>query len=104
MMRGYAETDRCRSDYLLSYFGEPVTELCGICDNCVSGRAEAPVGDSGGPFALQSEVRHREFGDGVVTDLEDDRLTVLFADVGYKTLSLALVEERGLLEQLSDSA
>jgi ATP-dependent DNA helicase RecQ len=100
MMRGYAETDRCRSDYLLSYFGERVAELCGSCDNCVAGLAEEPVADSGGPFRLQSDVRHPEFGDGVVTDLEDDRLTVLFEDVGYKTLSLELVQEQGLLEPL----
>jgi ATP-dependent DNA helicase RecQ len=51
-----------------------------------------------GRFPVQSPVRHVEFGDGVVTDLEEDRLTVLFEDVGYKTLSLRLVEEQGLLE------
>ena len=98
MMRGYAETGRCRSDYLLSYFGETVAELCGICDNCVAGIAEEPVTATGGRFPVQSEVRHAEFGNGVVTDLEEDRLTVLFDDVGYKTLSLELVEEQGLLE------
>jgi ATP-dependent DNA helicase RecQ len=43
-------------------------------------------------------VRHDEFGAGVVTDLEEDRITVLFDDVGYKTLSLELVQEQGLLE------
>jgi ATP-dependent DNA helicase RecQ len=44
-------------------------------------------------------VHHDEFGDGVVTDVEDDRLTVLFDDVGYRTLSLDLAET-GLLEPL----
>ena len=52
------------------------------------------------PFPLQSDVRHDEFGDGVVTDLEDDRLTVLFQDVGYRTLSREVVAEQGLLELL----
>ncbi|MDX6324637.1 MAG: ATP-dependent helicase RecQ [Nocardioidaceae bacterium] len=101
MMRGYAETDRCRSDYLLGYFGEPVTVLCGTCDNCVAGIAEEPATNPRGPFPLQSQVRHHEFGAGVVTDLEDDRITVIFEDVGYKTLSLELVEQQGLLELVS---
>jgi ATP-dependent DNA helicase RecQ len=100
MMRGYAETDRCRTDYLLSYFGEAVTALCGICDNCVAGIAEQPAPDDDGPFPLRSQVRHAEFGEGVVTDLEDDRITVIFEDVGYRTLSLELVEEQGLLQLL----
>jgi hypothetical protein len=34
-----------------------------------------------------------------VTDIADDRITVLFEDAGYRTLSLDLVEDRGLLEQ-----
>ena len=44
-------------------------------------------------------MRHEEFGTGTVTDIEEDRVTVLFDDAGYKTLSLDLVEERGLLDQ-----
>jgi ATP-dependent DNA helicase RecQ len=100
MMRGYAETDRCRSDFMLSYFGEPVSRLCGQCDNCVAGVADEPVPDDHATFKLQSPVRHPEFGDGVVTDMEEDRLTVLFDDVGYRTLSLQLVEDQGLLDPL----
>jgi ATP-dependent DNA helicase RecQ len=42
-------------------------------------------------------VRHEEFGTGIVTDVEADRLTVLFDDVGYRTLSLELVTQQGLL-------
>jgi ATP-dependent DNA helicase RecQ len=101
MMRGYAETDRCRSDFMLSYFGEPSSGLCGLCDNCQSGTAEVPVTDENAEFPLQSQVRHAEFGDGVVTDVEEDRMTVLFDDVGYRTLSLAVVEEHGLLERVA---
>ena len=48
---------------------------------------------------MQDAVRHPEFGHGTVTDMEDDRVTVLFEDVGYRTLSRGLVEERGLLEK-----
>ena len=97
MMRTYAETDRCRSDFLVGYFGEEASGLCGVCDNCRAGSAEDPVTDHA-QFPLQSQVHHEEFGPGIVTDLEEDRLTVLFEDVGYRTLSLRLVEEQGLLE------
>lgn len=100
MMRGYAETDRCREDFLLAYFGEEAEERCGRCDNCLAGVAAEPVNGDGTSFTLQSHVRHEEFGEGTVTDVEEDRITVLFADAGYKTLSLELVEEQGLLEPL----
>ena len=100
MMRGYAETTRCRADFLLSYFGEEPDELCGACDNCVAGIAVASIADDDAPYPLQSEVRHEEFGAGTVTDIEEDRITVLFADVGYRSLSLELVEEHQLLERV----
>jgi ATP-dependent DNA helicase RecQ len=35
---------------------------------------------------------------------EGDRIVVLFDEVGYKTLSLAAVAERGLLEPLGGGA
>ena len=50
-------------------------------------------------YAVQGRVRHDDFGDGIVTDMEEDRLTVLFDDVGYRTLALDLAEG-GLLEAL----
>ncbi|NYE37286.1 ATP-dependent DNA helicase RecQ [Nocardioides cavernae] len=98
MMRAYAETDRCRSAFMLGYFGAEVAERCGICDNCVAGVAPEEVARPDAAYAVQDTVRHDEFGLGTVTDVEDDRLTVLFEDVGYRTLSLELVEERSLLE------
>ena len=98
MMRAYCETDRCRADFLLGYFGEEIRDRCGVCDNCRSGTAEdAAVEADHAPFPVQSVVRHEEFGEGTVTDVEDDRLTVLFEDVGYRTLSARLVEENALL-------
>jgi ATP-dependent DNA helicase RecQ len=32
-------------------------------------------------------------------DLEEDKITVLFEDVGYRTLDLDIVEQEGLLER-----
>jgi ATP-dependent DNA helicase RecQ len=98
MMRGYAETDRCRADFLVRYFGEQLPRRCGVCDNCRAGTAADPAATSDAPYQLQSRVRHEEFGLGVVTDVEADRLTVLFDDVGYRTLSASLVEDKSLLE------
>jgi ATP-dependent DNA helicase RecQ len=43
-------------------------------------------------------VRHPEWGGGQVLRTEDDRVTVLFDEGGYRTLGLDLVLERGLLE------
>lgn len=99
MMRAYAETERCRSEFLVGYFGEDLPERCGACDNCRAGRAPDPAGPTDTPYTLQQRVQHEGFGEGVVTDLEEDRLTVLFDDVGYRTLSLDLAET-GLLEPL----
>ena len=98
MMRAYAETDRCRSAFMLGYFGAEVRDRCGICDNCVSGLAPDESAAPDVPYAVQSTVRHAEFGLGTVTDVEEDRITVLFEDEGYRTLALDLIEERGLLE------
>jgi ATP-dependent DNA helicase RecQ len=95
MMREYAETDRCRASFLVGYFGEDPGEPCGTCDNCREGRATTPPAD--GPYALQSRVVHVEFGPGQVTDVEDDRVTVLFEEVGYRTLALEVVRAESLL-------
>jgi ATP-dependent DNA helicase RecQ len=98
MMRGYAETDRCRWEFLLGYFGEELAQPCGHCDCCRNGTAddEDATSDS---FPLQSSVAHPQFGNGTVMDLEEDKVTVLFEDVGYRTLDLEIVEQEGLLKR-----
>jgi ATP-dependent DNA helicase RecQ len=68
-----------------------------MCDNCLSGVSSHTTSDDA-TFSLHSQVRHGEFGDGTVTDLETDRITVLFDDAGYKTLSLELVRSQSLLQ------
>jgi len=99
MMRGYAETDGCRRQYLLGYFGEELAETCGNCDNCLTGTA-VDIADEDADFPPQSAVVHKDWGPGIVMSVEDDRMTVLFDDEGYKTLSLQAIEgEPGLLRR-----
>jgi len=97
MMRAYAETTQCRQQFLLGYFGEQSSELCGNCDSCLAGTATTSSGSD--VYTAQAQVTHAEFGDGVVMDTDDDVVTVLFEDVGYRTLHLPTVIERGLLTQ-----
>ncbi len=98
MMQGYAETQGCRRQYLLAYFGEQLDEPCGNCDTCEDGTAEEQPDAAESPFALQSRVNHAAWGSGVVMRYEGDRIVVLFDEVGYKTLLLEAVAARGLLE------
>jgi ATP-dependent DNA helicase RecQ len=102
MMRGYAETTECRRQFLLGYFGEQLDEPCGNCDNCDEGATQGPpVASEDTPFPAGTPVEHSEWGPGVVMRAEDDRLTVLFDEVGYKTLGLAAVTEHDLLRPRS---
>ena len=106
MMRGYAETDGCRRQFLLGYFGETLDEPCGNCDNCRSGSAE-DVADTeiDAPYAVQSAVHHDVFGNGVVMRYEGpQRIVVLFESEGYKVLDLEAVTSRDLLEPAGDAA
>lgn len=110
MMRGYAETDSCRRQFLLAYFGEDLPEPCGNCDACADAAAKKPAlhsADDGGSasgdqaeerFPLQSAVVHKEWGPGLVMRHEDDVMTVLFEQEGYKTLSRTAVMEHELLK------
>ena len=96
MIRGYAETTGCRRQYLLGYFGEQLPDPCENCDTCAAGTAEAQPA-SNDSYPLNSAVQHRKWGSGVVMSVEDDKLTVLFHQIGYKTLSLRAVRDRRLL-------
>ena len=123
MMRAYAETDGCRRQFLLNYFGEDLATPCNNCDACAEaarhpgkpagpgsrnegGRKGKKEYDGGGPgpaaaddpFPLQSAVVHKEWGPGLVMRHEDDVITVLFEQEGYKTLSRSAVLEHKLLK------
>jgi ATP-dependent DNA helicase RecQ len=106
MMRGYADTTRCRRQFLLGYFGEQLDEPCGNCDTCTSGSAYEHVesvtaGEH--PFPVDSAVEHTEWGPGIVMRHEEDRIVVLFDEVGYKTLGLQAVIDHGLLRERAGS-
>jgi ATP-dependent DNA helicase RecQ len=111
MMRGYAETDGCRRQFLLGYFGEDLPEPCGNCDACNEGarpgaQERQAAADDGGvpgnaaevPFPVQTPVTHKKWGAGLVMRCEDDVITVLFEREGYKTLSREAVMKRKLLK------
>jgi ATP-dependent DNA helicase RecQ len=97
MMRAFAQTRACRTQTLLAYFGEQQKRPCGHCDNCVDATAAEPLPDTSGPYPVHSTVRHGEWGPGMVMGYEEERMTVLFDEVGYKTLSVPVVVEQGLL-------
>lgn len=66
------------------------------CDTREAGTGtREPAGD--GEFRVPGAVRHRDWGRGVVMAVETDRLTVLFDEVGYRTLSLPAVREHDVL-------
>jgi ATP-dependent DNA helicase RecQ len=95
MMRGYAEVRDCRREYLLNYFGEKFDDPCGYCDNCEAG---VVVEEDNELFPINSRIVHKKWGEGLVQRYEGDKMVILFDEVGYKTLGVKLVMERGLLE------
>ncbi|WP_330237336.1 RecQ family ATP-dependent DNA helicase [Streptomyces sp. NBC_00566] len=122
MMRGYAEATGCRRRFLLGYFGQvgERDEPCGSCDRCAAAElaeggaeggptvlagtggpvhepaAPAPAGEQH-PFQPGTLVRHEHWGQGSVMSEENERLTVLFDTVGYRTLSLDVINKNHLL-------
>jgi ATP-dependent DNA helicase RecQ len=98
MMRGYSDMTNCRREYILNYFGEAYTPPCDNCDNCLAGLSGAKP-PSTQPFPIDSQVVHQAWGPGLVMRYAGDTMVVLFDSVGYRTLAVDVVMERGLLAQ-----
>ena len=93
-VRFYAHTALCRWKVMLEYFGETTDwERCGICDNCSHAHSSVPEtsshvspapkidethDDSG--FRKGDYVQVHRFGAGIVDAIENERITVSFAD------------------------
>jgi ATP-dependent DNA helicase RecQ len=88
MMLQYAEVVSCRRRFILNYFGEDYdAEGCGACDNCLRGRRS----QTSSGYRIADVVHHPKFGQGTVERTEKDLVTVLFPNVGYKTLLASAV-------------
>jgi ATP-dependent DNA helicase RecQ len=94
MMLQYAENTSCRRRFILNYFGEDFDmPNCGKCDNCLrSTILTMTQGASTGPFRIADIVVHPKFGTGTIERAEKDLVTVLFPNVGYKTLLASAVQ------------
>lgn len=126
MMRAYAETNGCRRRHMLGYFGETLAEGdCAGCDSCTRARESKQPSDRPGDilsgtgtnsatepperaaadsaFPPGMRVKHNSWGEGEVMNEEGTKITVLFESVGYRTLSLPTVQERGLLTPMSST-
>lgn len=88
---------------MLGYFGEQLPHPCGNCDTCDAGTSQQQHA-SDDKFPVNSSVRHTEWGRGVVMSTDQDRLTVLFDDVGYKMLSLSALHEHDLLTRTDQAS
>ena len=53
-----------------------------------------PTSGAVGPFPVHSQVRHAEWGTGLVLNYEDDRMTVLFDEVGTRRCPCAWCPSR----------
>ncbi|MCD6059188.1 MAG: ATP-dependent helicase, RecQ family, partial [Thermomicrobiales bacterium] len=66
--------------------------------NCLAGLSGAKP-PSTQPFPIDSQVVHQAWGPGLVMRYAGDTMVVLFDSVGYRTLAVDVVMERGLLAQ-----
>jgi ATP-dependent DNA helicase RecQ len=106
-MVAYAQTARCRWQFLLEYFGgQALDGLCGTCDNCRAGRSpavaeepanagangaggrSAPPGAPTAPRILRGLfVEVPGLGKGQVADVADETVTLALEDGRHEQLS-----------------
>jgi ATP-dependent DNA helicase RecQ len=94
LVRTYADATDCRRRLLLELLGEAHPQRCGRCDNCEQGTS-LDVADA--PVRTGEHVEHAQFGPGVVSVVEAERVTVLFDERGYVTLDTAIALDSGIL-------
>ncbi|MBF0687793.1 MAG: RecQ family ATP-dependent DNA helicase [Cellulomonas sp.] len=94
LVRTYTDTTDCRRRLLLELLGEERRDPCGLCDTCDAGTSLAVSAQRVRPG---QRVHHQEFGDGSVTVVEAERVTVLFEDRGYVTLDTQIALDAKLL-------
>lgn len=95
MVRVYVESDGCRGRFLVNYYGEQLDGRCDHCDNCLMSSGDERPDEE--PFPVDTRVTHPKWGEGTIVRYERDRVTVLFDDAGYRTLSLRVVIDQDLL-------
>jgi len=95
-MMDYAESTRCRVQFLREYFGELPGAPCQRCDNCrrpvrprrrIAAQRVAPVpGETSGPQPYREHqlVSHDRFGTGEVVQVSGDEVEVAFARYGQR--------------------
>src|SRR4051812_48934083 len=60
---------------------------CGNCDRCLNSQCgDMTAVDPA--ISLNTSVCHRDWGDGVVIGGDNDHVTVLFDEYGYRTLAM----------------
>lgn len=104
MLRAHARVESSRRQFILRYFGQyDAPDRCEMCDRCIpregepSAAVRAPtIIAAVAPFQPGDRVTHAAWGRGIVEQLGEGRVTVHFADAGYRTLDIAAVLERDL--------
>ena len=91
---------------LLGYFGESLEQPCGNCDTCDRGTASPrSTGSTGSsdaaPLHPGADAHHDRWGHGLVMSVEQDRVTVLFDEVGYRTLTRHSLDGDGAAKVLT---
>jgi ATP-dependent DNA helicase RecQ len=94
MMSRYAWHMGCRRSFLLTYFGQDYPGPCGACDN---DRQHAATVQGAEPFPIGARVTSELWGQGTIQRYDQDQVTVLFDDHGYRDLDVSIVLEKRLL-------